>query len=119
MSGHTPEPWFAGRDVFCDQVFGINGHADPVIIAACDGNHANAARIVACVNACAGIANFPDEGLKAAIMDSAIAWQEAIAQRNLLEVALSNLLADVDCGAYDEVPSSHRAARDALAKAQR
>ena len=44
------------------------------------------------------------------------ATSEIRAQRDELAAALRDLLADVDSGAYDEVPSSHRAARDALAK---
>lgn len=93
---------------------GISGDELPLldengsVIAACwqmgedfDGdNDANmvayAERIVACVNACAGIANFPSEGLKAAMLDSAIAWQKAINDRDEAIETVRELLAMID-----------------------
>lgn len=45
-------------------------------------------RARACVAACAGIANFPENGLKAAMLDSAFAWEKAKHERDILEAAL-------------------------------
>ena len=57
---HTPEPWRVGRRG--NDVVGSNGLGDTVaMMIDCDSDeqtHANARRIVTCVNACAGI---PDE----------------------------------------------------------
>lgn len=54
---HTPEPWHVGRKL----AIGVYGPDDDSVIAMCDSmgeaasDKANARRIVACVNACAGI----------------------------------------------------------------
>ena len=54
---HTPEPWRVGRRG--NDVVGSNGLGDTVaMMIDCDSDeqtHANARRIVACVNACAGL----------------------------------------------------------------
>lgn len=61
---HTPEPWTTtinGRD--CAQVVDVDGRRIAMCIGQSERNEANAARIVACVNACAGMED-PAEAIR-------------------------------------------------------
>lgn len=52
MSAHTKEPWTS--DLVAEMIYGANGQT---IVYEMNSNEADARRIVACVNACAGISN--------------------------------------------------------------
>lgn len=74
---HTKEPWSQG-DIIKELIFSEDGNS---VIAKCmkmdefeDGNQeANTKRIVACVNACAGITN---EALEAGYIKHLVEWDE-------------------------------------------
>lgn len=91
---HTPEPWGAGTEVYMSAKAGeIHG---PAFVYP-HGHHqdlciANAQRIVACVNACAGIDN---ETLIHAGVVQRGELGDVIRQRDILLEALKELLIDV------------------------
>ena len=99
MSEHTKEPWRLGRftgPASYEEVRETVGNMDvvvdtdigPYVLAACNVNfpedaRANARRIVACVNACAGIPN--------GNLESGGVLETVIGERNKLLAALKDL----------------------------
>lgn len=56
MSEHTKEPWHTGKNHNAERfIYGEDGWAIAECVQTKDKMFANASRIVACVNACAGI----------------------------------------------------------------
>lgn len=139
MSEHTKEPWLVKHDEVCfrsqedDQSFGM---AIPIAQIFGDNLEANASRIVACVNACAGIAT---ENLENILMTGetllqridVLRYEANVAckieqQRDELLAALKEMLAalDVSVSGDDEVAAmvrygeAEKAARAAIAKVE-
>ena len=97
---HTPEPWHIGYEghVMGDLklVAGCMGHQNNFTPNLREINAANAARIVACVNACAGLTDADLEALRATdgsnvqqVIDNALSVRQ---QRDELLAALQRLL---------------------------
>jgi hypothetical protein len=111
MTGHTPTPWRVRDDVspWANWISAENDQADLGEI--CEGwpsslmleAEANAARIVACVNACEGISN---EALEAGAVSKAA---------DTIEVLCEAFEAIKSC--YPQNSNAHKIARAALAKA--
>ena len=80
MKKHTPEPWFAvdvrsehPRTLVYVCVHGANGNAVAGAYEKTESSSANARRIVACVNACAGVTTKELEALDASDIVLALA----------------------------------------------
>jgi hypothetical protein len=112
---HTKEPWMAWRD---GSDRNLVGPSTNYTVAQCfhtpevDSCEANARRIVACVNACAGM---PTDVLE----DKSIlkASAEIMQQRDELLSALESLLYEVERGMLPNSGPAQDIAREAIAKA--
>lgn len=86
MSNHTPEPW--SKNAISPTVYDGNG----IAILRCEGrtliaeNEANARRIVACVNACAGVSTEKLEGEASNLRE----WHEQM-RLDAIDIAARNL----------------------------
>lgn len=90
---HTPEPWHIARNEISETIFYCRGLHSETATTYGDKDGANARRIVACVNACAGIST---ETLEAAPPWKVYAADKApAAQRDELVAALRALMAGV------------------------
>lgn len=100
MSGHTAEPWVV-EDLQPD--WEIQGRGGKCYVATCSETNilaeANARRIVACVNACAGL---PDPGQD--IEDTYAEFQALRAQRDALLRAAREALATLEMVSTDLDP---------------
>ena len=111
---HTPEPWRVDqRDkswVICDENHSLTMISDDIFGAI---DEANAARIVACVNACAGISNeqLEDVGNICRLVTEAL---QAEAQRDELLEALK--MAAAVMTACDAPEVSQKTVRELIAK---
>ncbi len=118
MTNHTPTPWVADNDLGCKAIKGNKGGthkqaqyteiAWTVGLANEEKDRANAARIVACVNACAGIN--PE-----AVPDLIAALQHGLGAAKKAEQA-HDIISHVD--AKHGLHNWTNAARAALAKAK-
>ena len=124
MSEHTKEPWLVTAPIDCGPEWGVDAGIWGIAICAdAPGNgtsEANARRIVACVNACAGIPTAdleacPDRGLFH-LADHA---NQLVIQRDELLAALENLLKAADLFfAENEGLCGREQARAAIASAK-
>jgi len=86
MSNHTPEPW--SKNAISPTVYDGNG----IAILRCEGrtliaeNEANARRIAACVNACAGVSTEKLEGEASNLRE----WHEQM-RLDAIDIAARNL----------------------------
>lgn len=126
MSAHTPEPWHTESQcpgeccwhLFSGPIYGAGDGGE--CISSPEMSQADAARIVACVNACAGMG---DPAAEIARLHSAVAElsHESVTfqgQRDALAAALRDVLPlaiQTDCGGMD-VAFLLNNARAALAK---
>ena len=118
MTKHTPEPWKFDKGLGCKAIKGNKGGAHKqaqyteiawtVGLANEDKDRANAARLVACVNACAGIN--PD-----AVKDLVAALEDGIKVANKFDRA-HDIITHVD--AKSAINNWRNSARAALAKAK-
>ena len=117
MSEHTKEPWEAVNrgDDYADDIDATNESGHQVTLALSVGK-VNARRIVACVNACAGLSNDALDGGWTAADLSAYAKQLEQQRDELLE-ALEKCLPHV-IDSWDEDHSAVVKARAAIAKAK-
>lgn len=113
MSEHTKEPWHTGKNHNAERfIYGEDGWAIAECVQTKDKMFANARRIVACVNACAGI---PIEILEQN-KTGGLTWSFANAldltmQRNELLTALKEIAEET----YDQWSNGAKAKEIALA----
>ena len=90
MAKHTPEPWEVLKDETYPEVVFIKSDGGPFVSG--DIEEANAARIVQCVNACAGI----DDPHGAIELAQAVLRQVYWADTKNIEAALSALSPNIE-----------------------
>jgi len=133
MTQHTPEPWHT-----VDHSWEYTGIYPSVgsRIAVCEINQsctednqdeyesindANAARIVACVNACAGVGNETLEKIASGEMDGSEIFELAKVkqQRDELQKELLSLVRDIQCSSARQFITAERLKKaETIAKAQ-
>lgn len=119
---HTPEPWHVGKGRSAEIVYAQDGWAvaNATVFharhathdAAIDHQHANARRIVACVNACAGLSTSALESYPGMFLRIV----ETAEQRDEFAEALRNAMVWVNFYHDDVADEMRRVAADLLAK---
>jgi hypothetical protein len=111
---HTPEPWI--NDIDHGYVIGTKGNAHPIICRLFDDHgklydntEANAARIVACVNACKNVSN---EWLQENAVYALIEDKERIERREANHIALLETQRDELLKELEETKVKHYGAHN-------
>jgi len=87
VSGHTKEPWHTGKGMLQLNIYDVDSHGVATALQHRIEAEANARRIVACVNACAGISNEQLEDGKLDVFLQALHIRELEAQNKELREA--------------------------------